>query len=555
MSNCIIFRNIAVKMRDGISLSTDVYLPAGTGTYPVVLVRTPYNRTAACGVSSQCLPYNTAFVVQDCRGRYDSEGEFYPFVNEEHDGYDTLQWLHNQTWCNGKTGMFGDSYLAATQLLTVPASNRFLSALNPRFMAADYWKRAYYCDGAFSLALTWSWLCFESASRISQAKLLPLMNVMNILRSLPLIGLDEASGAPIPFYRDYVSNSQYSDFWKRTNIKDRYDKFEMPVLLVGGWYDNYASEILNMFNGLRKHAVTPEIAASHRVLIGPWTHGINSATVLGNLDFGKDALLENDITFRWLTGILHGKPAAEIQMAPIRLFVMGLNRWRDEYEWPPARTRYEKYYLHKNNRISPEPPETDDGFEEYTYDPADPIPTLGGNHSIGAYNPGLYEHVKPGPYDQRPVEQRPDVLVFTSEKLEKDTEITGPVILKLYASSSAVDTDFIAKLTDVYPDGSSINLTEGIIRARFRDDVWGEPKLMVPETIYEFTIDMQATCNLFKRGHRIRVDIMSSNFPLWDRNLNTGGDPGTGTEMLVARQTVYHNSQYASHIILPIIKE
>jgi putative CocE/NonD family hydrolase len=198
-------------------------------------------------------------------------------------------------------------------------------------------------------------------------------------------------------------------------------------------------------------------------------------------------------------------------------------------------------------------PPADGAPGAYSYDPADPVPTLGGNHSVGPYNPGLYEHALPGPYDQRPIEARSDVLVYTSKVFERDTEITGPIVLKLYASSSAPDTDFVARLIDVYPDGRSINLTEGILRARFRENVWGEPKLLDPGTIYLFTLDLQVTSNVFKAGHCLRLDVTSSSFPLWDRNLNTGHDPATDTAMAVARQTLYHDASHPSHLILPVI--
>jgi putative CocE/NonD family hydrolase len=327
----------------------------------------------------------------------------------------------------------------------------------------------------------------------------------------------------------------------------------MPVFLIGGWYDYYAAETFANFMALRKHAPTAELRDSHRLLIGPWTHGISGNSTLGEIDFGKEALRENDATQRWLNAILHDKSASEFQQAPVRIFVMGLNKWRDEYEWPLARTRYVRYYLREGGKLALNKPGLKELPDHYTYDPLNPVPTLGGNHSIGPYNPGLYEFVKPGPFDQRKVEERPDVLVYTSEVLEQDTEVTGPVTLKLFASSSAVDTDFVAKLTDVYPDGKSINITEGIIRARFREDVWGSPKLLQPGTVYEFTIDLQVTSNVFKAGHRIRVNITSSNFPLWDRNLNTGNEPGMDTRVAIANQTIYHDVKLASHIILPVV--
>jgi len=291
---------------------------------------------------------------------------------------------------------------------------------------------------------------------------------------------------------------------------------------------------------------------AHRVLVGPWTHGVNPTSVLGELDFGADALAENDATMRWLDCVLSERAIDGFQAAPIRIFVMGANRWRDEYEWPLARTQYVDYYLRAGGGLSVAPP-ADEPSDRYDYDPADPAPTTGGNHSVGPYNPGLYDFVKPGPLDQRPIEARGDCLVYTSDVLEADTEVTGPVTVTLYAASSARDTDFIARLTDVYPDGRSINVTEGVIRARFRDGVWGEPTLLEPDVPCAFSIDLQCTSNVFARGHRIRLDITSSNFPLLDRNLNTGNDPATDTEMAVARQTVFHDATHPSHIRLPVI--
>ena len=231
---CRVLRNVKVRMRDGVRLSTSVYLPLAGGPFPVVLVRSAYNRMNT--FDAYVVSHGMALVVQDCRGRYDSEGEFYPFVHEGDDGFDTLEWIGGQPWCNGRVGMFGDSYLAATQLLTASTGSRFLHALNPRFMAEDCWKRAYYCDGAFSLALTWSWLCFESCSRTSEASRMPLLDVATLLRKLPIVSLDEAGGAgPVGFYRDYVTHCSYDDHWRKLNVGDHYQQFRMPVLWIGGW--------------------------------------------------------------------------------------------------------------------------------------------------------------------------------------------------------------------------------------------------------------------------------------------------------------------------------
>jgi putative CocE/NonD family hydrolase len=548
--HCRIVRNIQVPMRDGVKLSSTLFLPLKDGRYPVVLIRTAYNRVNYCDTS---FPTNgMILVVQDCRGRYEAGGKWRPLTDDTRDGLDTLKWIHRQPWCNGRIGMFGDSYLAYTQYAVGAAGGKYLTALNPRFCPGDWWKRAFYCDGAFSLALTWSWLCVESSNRISEAGLLPRFEIPKLLRKLPIIRMDEYTGAgKVPHYRLHLTHNRYDAFWKKLNAREEFHRYTTPVFITGGWFDNYPAETTANFVALRQAARSRKLRDSHRMQIGPWMHGIGDRK-LGDLDFGPDATSENDATFRWLDCLLHGGSPADFQKAPARIFVMGLNRWRDEYEWPLARTCYVNYYLQAGGGLGPEIPGRGKP-DRYVYDPEDPVPTLGGNHSVGPYNPGLYEHAKPGPFDQRPNERRRDVLVYTSEPLQHDTEITGPVTLKLFASSSARDTDFIAKLVDVYPDGRAINMTEGVIRARFRENVWGSPKLMTPGKIYEFTIDMQVTANVFKRRHRIRVDLMSSNFPLWDRNLNTGNDPATDTTIQVAEQTIYHDAEHPSHIVLPVV--
>jgi len=550
--NCRPQFDVKVPMRDGVVLATSVFLPLTGGPYPVVLVRTAYNRN---GYMDNTFPAGgIAYVVQDCRGRYDSEGSFEPFINEPADGFDTLEWIGRQPWCNGRIGMFGDSYLAAVQLAVGPMGNRFLKALNPRFMAMDCWKHAFYVDGAFSLALVWSWLVFESGTRTTRAHVMPFFDVPHLIRGLPLLTLDEASGfGPVKAYREYVTNSQFGPTWERFNYDRNYEHYTMPVLLTGGWYDNYPAAVFTAYLGLRRHAPNARLRDSHRVIIGPWPHGVNPGSQLGELDYGPDATLENDSTQRWLTCILKDGTPEQFQAAPIRIFVMGINRWRDEMEWPLARTRFTDYFLRADGVLAPGRPGAGEAPDRYVYDPADPVPTLGGNHSIGQYNPGLYEMVKPGPFDQRPVEARADVLTFTTPVLQHDTEVTGPVAMKLWASTSARDTDFVARLTDVYPDGRSINITEGVIRGRFRENVWGAPSLLEPDKPYEFTIDMQVTSNVFKAGHKIRVDITSSNFPLWSRNHNTGSDPATDTVLQSARQCIYHDEARPSRIILPIV--
>lgn len=544
-----VLHNVPVPMGDGVRLATTVCLPEGDGPFPTVLVRTAYNRIPGTGGEFTSRGY--AYVVQDVRGRYDSQGEYYPFINEERDGGECLDWLMAQPWCSGRVAMFGDSYLAATQFYAALSGRPGLCAINPRFMAGDCWRRAYYAGGAFSLGLTWSWLCFECGSRISHAGIMPQFDVPAILRSLPVAEMDVAGGAGVvPAYRDYARNASYGPHWEPLNVRERFAEIQVPAFLVGGWYDYYPGEAFANYAALLRTS-SPELRGRHRVLVGPWTHGMNASSTLGEVDFGPEALGENDCTMRWLECMLEGRDASEFQQAPIRLFVMGANTWRDEQEWPLARTRWTDLHLRGGGRLTVEAP-GEESPDEYCYDPADPVPTLGGNHSIGPYNPGLYEMALPGPYEQSRIEARPDVLTYTTEPLERDLEVTGPVSVTLFASSSAPDTDFVARLADVHPDGRSINITEGVIRARFRNGLWDAPALMEPGRIYEFTIDLEATSNLFLAGHRLRLQITSSCFPLWDRNLNTGGDPATDTTWQVADQRIHHDTAHPSRIRLPV---
>jgi putative CocE/NonD family hydrolase len=355
-------------------------------------------------------------------------------------------------------------------------------------------------------------------------------------------------------WNDYITHSTYDDYWKKISIRGdggdrKYDKITIPVFLMGGWYDYYAGASFNSFQRLREVGATDDI----RIVMSATDHQNN---VVGSRDFtggGKDEL---GLAIRWLDYILKGIDNGIKDEPPVKIFVMGINKWREENEWPLARTQFTKYYFHSRNgsrigALSTALPD-DQSPTKYIYDPDDPVPTLGGGHS---WCWGKNPLVPVGSYDHRPNENRDDVLVFTSAPMAEDTEVTGPIVIKLYAASTAKDTDFTAILMDVYPNGKeAYNLCEGIIRARFRESVWDPPKLLTPGQIYEYTLELQPTSNVFLKGHSIRVQLTSSNFPLWDRNPNTGHEQGMDAKLQVAEQTIYHDQAHPSHIILPIIK-
>ncbi len=539
---------IMVPMRDGVKLRTKIIRP-GSGKYPVVLIR-GYDTDFWGGISSRFLEAGYVFVGQATRGHLGSEGAQgmdNRFFDDADDGYDCIDWIASQPWCDGKIAMYGSSYYGSTQWLTAPEGHPNLKAIVPQNASPDPWQRMYRDHGAVQLAHT--------ARRIHDYSPEAKQKVegfgwWNWYRHLPLITLDTAAGTrPNKLYNDYVSHSTYDDFWKAIGTRHKLDKIRIPVYLMSGWYDNYPGLTLEYFQKLTALGASDEI----RVAISPTTHTRNA--VVGDRDFGDNpAKDEIGLAIRWLNSVVKGERNVIPEEPKVRIFVMGINKWRLENDWPLARTRFTKYYLHANDQkdgsLSTTPPQGEKPTR-YVYDPEDPVLTLGGNHSATAI-PGV---IRAGPVDQRPNESRPDVLTFTSRAMAEDYEVTGPIAVKLFAASSARDTDFIARLLDVYPDGTAFNLTEGIIRARFRESIWEPPRLLELGKIYEYTIELLPTANVFLKGHRIRVHITSSNFPMWDRNPNTGNEQGTDTELKVAEQTIYHDESHPSHILLPVIPE
>lgn len=545
--------NVMVPMRDGTTLSTDVYRPADAGRYPVLLTRDPYDNGSddeSIAEGYKWAERGYVFIHQDVRGRYDSNGRFYPYAAELTDGYDAQKWASEQSWSNGKVGMFGGSYMASVQLLPAHLRAPGLTALVPRMTPLNYYKDVAYTGGAFQLASRIGWGALMGG-RTNQIR---HYDWDEKLLHLPLETMDRAIGHDLRHFRDWIDHPAYDEYWREFDVEARAAEIDVPAYNIAGWYDVFLRGNLVSFAGMREHAMSAAARNTQKLIIGPWPHTAAPQARLGELDFGPESVVDFDaLHLRWFDHWLRGVENGVMEEPPVRLFVMGENAWRGEQEWPLARTVYTKYYFHSDGnaadpdadgRLDTLAPSAAEPTDTFVYDPRNPVPTRGGNV--------MFKTLPPGPFDQSRIEERDDVLVFSTAPLASDVEVTGPLEVTLYAASTARDTDFTAKLLDVHPDGKAYNLADGIIRARYRNS-FSEAELMEPGEVYEFTIDLWATSNLFRKGHRIRVEISSSNFPRFDRNPNTGNEFGRDAEMLEATQTIYHDRQYPSHITLPII--
>jgi len=562
--------NAPIEMRDGTLLRADIYRPAEGGPFPVLLIRTPYGEPMLRPVPIlPAVDAGFAVVAQHCRGTGTSDGEFSPFADEAEDGADTIEWCARQPWSTGAVGMFGPSYLGMVQLAAAasatPAVTEALRGLVTIVTPADYHWGLAYRQGAFALGQLLGWHMLKTAQTLGyraaagqdvSGDMAALMRLMadpaSGYRHLPLRDTPAVSGV-LPSWRDWVEHEQAGDYWSGLSYKATRHRVAAPVLHVGGWFDLFLGGTLDNFMTLTRDAATEQARRGQRLIVGPWTHADRSGTV-GELHFGSAAsdqgarLEQAQLDF--LRRTVRDDPQ-EPRGPRVRLFVMGDNVWRDEDEWPLARTEWTPWYLHAGGALSPERPEESEP-SRFTYDPADPTPTVGGATFL-AGGPGGVEWAA-GPRDQRAVEARPDVLSFTSAELTEDLEVTGPVTVTLYAATSAADTDFTAKLVDVWPDGRALIVADGIVRARYRDGT-GRPSPITPGEAHEYTIDLIATSQVFKAGHRLRVDIAGASFPQFDRNPGNGAPSATATEedFVVQHQTVFHDGARPSHITLPVV--
>jgi hypothetical protein len=589
----VVARNVLVPMRDGVRLATDIYFPAQDGAqragkFPAILERTPYNKDASARYLIPFVRHGYVAVCQDTRGRYASEGVWHMMADDVNDGYDTAQWLVHQSWSDGGFGMIGTSYVGGTQHAMAESNPPGLKALIPVDAVSNAGYFGMRNGGAFELRF-FNWIFTLGAPEGSRQARDPgtraaleeaAKHVREYLSELPL----RKGTTPLklaPEYEDWLvfamSHGENDSYWKQPgfDVVDQTNRYEdVPVYLIGGWYDSWALQTTMNYMALSRAKRGPV-----KMILGPWIHGEHMHHTHGQTDFGPQAAIDSEaFHLRWYNHWLEGADNAVEREAPVKIFVMGGGSerktaeglhlhggvWRDEQEWPLARTRWTPYYLRAEGALSIEKPPESESSSSYDFDPRNPVPTIGGNISSG--NGILLQ----GAWDQRcseavwncsnhlPLSARRDVLVFMTPPLDRSVEVTGPIDVKLWVSSSAPDTDFTAKLIDVHlpssdlPGGMDMNLEDGIIRARFRDS-FEHAELMQPGRVYALTIHLYPTSNLFAKGHRIRLDISSSNFPRFDLNPNTGEALNANRRLAVATNTVYHDREHPSHVVLPIV--
>ena len=580
-----------VPMRDGTKLATDLYIPDAPGRYPAVLERTPYNKDHATIMWTDTHTYlverRYAVAVQDTRGRYASEGGWYPFLDDawgkNQDGHDVVEWLADHPVCDGSVGTFGGSYSGQTQYLLAPTRPRGLKCMFVRQAASNLSEEWVYRGGAFELAFNLHWgtnqLIAALNNRVTLLTKVAETGIEGLFDFLPM-HCNSIYENPFQWLEDFMLHSPEDEpFWDQWNLTKQYKNIDVPILHFGSWYDIFLNGTLANFKGMVRDAATEKSRTSQKLFISPWMHGpaVSEGFMrrVGELDFGPKAAIDfNKLVLRWFDCWLKDIDNGIKSEPPVTIFVMGDNTWKQLDKWPSAEASYVNYYLTharsgaasslNDGILDTTAPGDSESPDRYLYDPLKPVRTIGGNtlYSVprGAQElpPGLSEAetvmanfgLWAGPRDQRPAEGVS--LTYTTASLREDVEITGPIVARIYASSTAEDTDFVAKLTDVWPDGRSILITDGILRARYRNSKNNLVPLR-PGEIYLFSIDLWATSNVFKKGHRIRLSIASSNFPRYDRNLNIWKRHGSAAEAVVATNIIYHDREHPSHIVLPVL--
>ncbi len=575
-------KSVWIPMRDGVRLSTDLYFPERAGDkLPVVLVRTPYNKNSRRQDKSDARFFagqGYVVAVQDVRGRFESEGNFLINAAEREDGSDTVTWLARQSWSSGKVGTYGCSYLGEDQIQLAATRNpNHVAAISQAAGGVNRWA-GLITGGAFELAAAFGWFRNNGTKLFLRpppgapddfyARYGEYFNPRPVpgpvdfgsgWRSLPLVEMLQKLGGPPTDFEGFVSHEPADPWYEQLGYVRETDRFDVAVLHVNSWYDYGVADTLDLFNLLGEKSDSAEARQNQFALISPTVHCRSEvatrSTEVGERNVGDARLDYWGLYLRWFDYWLKGINNGVTDTVKVQIYVMGKNEWRAEREWPLERTRYTPYYLQSDGRANSRfgtgvlsaKAQGSDAADRFVYDPQTPVPSVGGPMCCT----GTPDAVA-GAFDQSELEARQDVLVYSTEVLEKGVEVTGPIELVLFVSSNVSDTDFTGKLVDVHPDGKAYNVQEGILRARYREGyekkVW-----MMPGQVYQLTVSLHAVSNYFAPGHRIRLEVSSSNFPRFDRNLNTGGNNYDETRWKEAENAIHHSSRYPSRLVLPVI--
>ena len=544
----VVETDVMVPMRDGVRLATDVVRPKGDARVPVILLRTPYRKNLG---GAAVIARGYAFVAQDVRGRYKSEGEHRPFLDDLNDAYDTIAWLAKQPWCNGKVGMTGGSYVGFTQLAAALTNPPALQCILPTVPPSDFDHGTIFFGGALRMELAQGWLMGQarSSQRMMRKQVpaeelqrwRPHLDFRAWCRHVPLRDAGPiALGGPgyERMWRDVVGNWEKADAWKEASAIPRAEAIKVPVLVQAGYFDIFAQENIDLVLALRERGGSEAARKHSHLIIGPWVHGIGRPA--GEVNFPSARAALQGLSEKWFARWLKGEANDVDDWPAVYAYVMGQDRWLALDTWPPPQSKPTKVYLSKG-RLSLQPPAGAQEPSSFTYDPANPVPTVGGCNLI----------LPKGVHDHRKLAERPDVLSFLTDPLEQDLTIAGRLTAHLFVSTTAPDTDITAMLLDVRPDGYRANLADGIVRLRYREGR-GTPKLVKPGEIVAVDIDLWSTAYTFKAGHRVALHVSSSNFPRFDRHFNVAAKPMEWTTPHKAVNTVSHDTTHASYVELPV---
>ena len=542
---------VIVPMRDGMRLATDIYRDDAIKSAPVALMRTPYNKERAKAVAERFAAAGYVAVVQDNRGKFASEGTFFPYDNEGQDGFDAVEWISKQAWCDGRIGMWGSSYVGATQWQAAVEHPPGLTTITPTATFSSFY-RNLYLGGAVRLSLISKW---ASGNSPKPSGAMVTNNWDRTLLHLPLNEIDDQIGFPIPWLEGMLTHPTPSGYWRRLDMTRDITELKLPMQHVVGYYDFFSRESVNNFVRMQRHATDPETRKQQQLILGPWDHGTIGKSKVGDLDFGPDAQWDAaGETLQWFDRYLKRDPKViATPLIPVRFFMLGENQWHESDTWPPTGFKDASFYLHSggkantqsgDGRLDRTAPNSDELVDRFQADPANPTPAC----PVTDRTPLHAAHW--APVEQSVIEVRPDVLVYTSEPLTEPLAFAGDAKAELFVSADTPDADWVVKLIDVHPDGAAYNLAVGILRGRYRESEL-QPKLLTPNETYKITVDLGPIAAQLATGHRLRIGVCGAYFPLFDRNSNTA-EGIFGKATAIATESVYHSSVKPSRIILPV---